>query len=123
MRALEHIYKRVWLRRVTCRPLSGRCDPVAQGFDAAAGLGDSATLAQFVSALVADQQQTRVSAQQREETLLASAASIEAVRSGVSGVNVDDELQKLLEIEQAYAANSRVIQTLTEMLDTLLAAF
>ncbi len=95
----------------------------AQGFDAAAGLGDSATLAQFVSALVADQQQTRVSAQQREETLLASAASIEAVRSGVSGVNVDDELQKLLEIEQAYAANSRVIQTLTEMLDTLLAAF
>ncbi|MCU4654334.1 flagellar hook-associated protein FlgK [Roseibacterium sp. SDUM158016] len=93
------------------------------GFDALAGLGNNVTIGQFVAGLVADQQQTRVSAQQRQETLLASAASIEAVRSGISGVNLDDELQRLVEIEQAYAANSQVIRSLTEMLDTLLAAF
>jgi flagellar hook-associated protein 1 FlgK len=95
----------------------------AQSFDPAAGLGGSVTITQFVAGLVADQQQTRVSAQQRQETLLASAASLEAVRSGISGVNIDDELQRLVEIEQAFAANSQVIRSLSEMLDTLLAAF
>jgi flagellar hook-associated protein 1 FlgK len=95
----------------------------AHGFDVAAGLGDTASIQQFVAGLVADQQQTRVTAQQRQETLVAGAASIEAIRSGISGVNIDDELQRLVEIEQAYAANSQVIRSLTEMLDTLLAAF
>lgn len=37
-----------------------------------------------------------------------------------SGVDTDKELQKLLLIEQAYAANSRVIQTVNEMIDELL---
>lgn len=37
-----------------------------------------------------------------------------------AGIDTDEELQKLLVIEQAYAANARVIQTVDEMLDTLL---
>ncbi|MBM7069861.1 flagellar hook-associated protein FlgK [Actibacterium sp. 188UL27-1] len=36
------------------------------------------------------------------------------------GVDTDDELQKLLLVEKAYAANARVISTLDEMLDSLL---
>ncbi len=36
------------------------------------------------------------------------------------GVDTDVELQDLLIIEQAYAANARVIQTVSEMIDTLL---
>ena len=35
-------------------------------------------------------------------------------------VDTDKELQDLLRIEQAYAANARVIQTLSELLDTLM---
>lgn len=38
----------------------------------------------------------------------------------VSGVDTDKELQDLLLIEQAYSANARVIQTISDMLDTLL---
>ncbi|MEM9421039.1 MAG: flagellar hook-associated protein FlgK [Pseudomonadota bacterium] len=38
----------------------------------------------------------------------------------VTGVDTDQELQQLLLIEQAYAANARVIQTVSEMIDTLL---
>lgn len=38
----------------------------------------------------------------------------------VTGVDTDKELQDLLVIEQAYAANARVIQTVSEMIDTLL---
>ena len=43
-------------------------------------------------------------------------------RSSIEGVNVDTELQKLLEIEQAYGANSQVLSSLSDMLDTLLAS-
>jgi flagellar hook-associated protein 1 FlgK len=92
-------------------------------FDPAAGLETTTTLSGFAASLVADQQQMRVSAQARQETLMAGAASLEAVRSAISGVNRDEELQRLIEIEQSYAANSQVIRTLTEMVDTLLAAF
>lgn len=37
-----------------------------------------------------------------------------------SGVSTDDELQKLLVVEQAYAANARIIQAVDEMLQSLL---
>jgi flagellar hook-associated protein 1 FlgK len=37
----------------------------------------------------------------------------------ISGVDLDFELQSLLAIEQAYSANARVIQTVSDMLDTL----
>lgn len=39
---------------------------------------------------------------------------------GALGVDTDTELQNLLAIEQAYAANARVIQTVSDMLDALL---
>jgi len=37
-----------------------------------------------------------------------------------TGVNVDAEMQELLLIEQAYAANARVVQTLGQMVDQLM---
>ncbi|KGK79523.1 hypothetical protein PM03_08475 [Thalassobacter stenotrophicus] len=36
-----------------------------------------------------------------------------------NGVDTDTEMQQLLVIEQAYAANARIIETISEMLDTL----
>ena len=56
------------------------------------------------------------------ETGAATFAAIAMERSSSEGVNIDDELQKLLAIEQSYAANSQVISALTRMMDTLLAA-
>ena len=49
-------------------------------------------------------------------------ATFEDSRAGIEGVNIDTELQKLLEIEQAYGANSQVLTSLTAMIDTLLDA-
>ncbi|SMX47247.1 flagellar hook-associated protein FlgK [Actibacterium lipolyticum] len=51
-------------------------------------------------------------AQAKAETLR------EAERAG--GVDTDHEMQSLLLIEQSYSANARVIQTIDEMIDTLL---
>ncbi|MCG8442668.1 MAG: hypothetical protein MI723_12760, partial [Caulobacterales bacterium] len=38
----------------------------------------------------------------------------------VEGVNVDEELIKLTEFQQAYNASARLIQAASEMTDTLL---
>jgi len=93
-----------------------------QTFDGATGLPTGVSLSAFGSALIADQQDARASAQEAAEGLMASAASIDSARLNAQGVNVDDELQQLLLIEKNYAANSRVVSTLSDMLDTLLAA-
>lgn len=47
---------------------------------------------------------------------------LEALRTqeGAEGVDTDDEMQKLLAIEQAYGANARVLQTVEELMDRLL---
>ncbi|MGR3756493.1 MAG: flagellar hook-associated protein FlgK [Tranquillimonas sp.] len=92
----------------------------AQGFDPSAGLGATQTLTDFAAAMVADQQQARVAASDRATALKAGAEAVEASRAGIEGVNIDDQLQQLMQIEQAYAANSQVLRTLGDMLDTLL---
>lgn len=87
-----------------------------------AGLGAEARLTDFIPAMIADQQVARSSAQGRADALRAGAQALETARLGIQGVNVDDELQQLAAIEQSYAANAVMMRTLTEMLDTLLAA-
>lgn len=46
---------------------------------------------------------------------------LEAVEQGVSGVSLDEEMTKLIEYQQAYAASARLIETAQQMLDTLFA--
>ena len=60
--------------------------------------------------LRSDQQLSFASAQFNELTQLQLA----------DGVDTDVEIQRLMLVEQAYAANARVIQTVDEMLDTLM---
>ena len=64
----------------------------------------------------------RVGADAQAETARVRLVTFEDNRSSIEGVNVDTELQKLLEIEQAYGANSQVLSSLSDMLDTLLAS-
>ena len=94
-----------------------------QAFDPAAGLGAARALGDFAGAMIADQQYVRVEAEGLREGFRASANAIGVTRSSISGVNIDEELQRLIQIEQSYAANSQVMRVLSEMIDTLLAAF
>jgi len=41
-------------------------------------------------------------------------------RALAQGVNTDDEMQRLMLVEQAYAANARVVQTMDDLLDILM---
>lgn len=92
-------------------------------FDPALGLGGTATLSQYASTLIANQQQARAAAESERDLASAGAETVQATRMGFMGVNVDDELQQLMQIEQAYGANSQVMRTVNTMLQTLLDAF
>ncbi len=45
----------------------------------------------------------------------------DALAQGVSGVIIDEEMTRLIEYQQAYAASARVLDTAQELLDTLFA--
>lgn len=93
-----------------------------QGFAPGAGLGTNRTIGDYAATLVGAHQNIRVSAEARAEGGAVKLATFEDSRAGIEGVNIDTELQKLLEIEQAYGANSQVLTSLTSMIDTLLDA-
>jgi len=63
-----------------------------------------------------------VDRQTADQRLGFSAARQEGLRSIElqDGVDTDQEMQKLLLVEQAYAANARVVTTVNELIDTLL---
>jgi flagellar hook-associated protein 1 FlgK len=45
-----------------------------------------------------------------------------AALSNVNGVNMDDEMSLMLQVERTYSASSKIISAVDDMLNTLLAA-
>ena len=62
----------------------------------------------------------RVSAESNVVAFSASRETLASAESEAIGVNSDAELQALIQIEQAYAANVQVIQAASRMLDQIL---
>ncbi|SHI66342.1 flagellar hook-associated protein 1 FlgK [Palleronia salina] len=87
------------------------------------GLGSPQRLSDYAASMVGDQQKVGVRARADAEQATVSLRAFESARGEIEGVNVDQELQKLLEIEQAYSANAKVLASLSSMVDDLLAAF
>jgi flagellar hook-associated protein 1 FlgK len=56
----------------------------------------------------------------RRDTQTVAINSIHDRMSQISGVNIDDEMAHLVEIQNAYAANARVMSAIREMLDMLM---
>jgi len=92
-----------------------------QSFSPDAGLLAEGTLADFAAVLTSEHQYVRVRAEEARDDFRLTTESVGLMRSGIEGVNLDEELQRLLTIEQNYAANATVMKSLNEMLDTLLA--
>ena len=51
------------------------------------------------------------------------AANLEKDRTGVSGVNLDEEAAKLMQFQQAYQACAKVVQIAQGIFDTLMQTF
>jgi len=80
------------------------------------------TLAPFsdkLSIVISDVSTTSLRAERIHSGNLAREITLSEAEAELSAVDLDYELQSLLAIEQAYNANARVIQTISDMLDTL----
>ena len=77
----------------------------------------SSELAAHLSSVVG---QTKVSYETVQSSTLAQHAALVEAEQSETGVNVDTQLQDLLLIEQAYAANARIIEVANQMLNRLL---
>ena len=80
---------------------------------------DARSLVDHLQDLVSDVAANRVRSDVRSD---ASATRLSNLRQSAAadGVNTDQELQRLIELEKSYAANARVVQVVDDMLSELL---
>lgn len=78
---------------------------------------NSTELAAGLSSLIGE---ARVSSDALAASTFNRATILSETELAKSGVDTDQEMQNLLIVEQAYAANARVIQTISELLDILM---
>ena len=86
------------------------------------GLYAGVSVADFAAEMISSQSAERARVESNYNAAVSAAEMVEASRQNVEGVSIDDELQQLMLIEQSYAANSKMLTAVAEMLDTLLAA-
>jgi flagellar hook-associated protein 1 len=91
-------------------------------FDSAAQLGGNGTLSEFSSGSVGWLQAARQSNAQSASYAHAALQRSQEALSRVAGINIDDELTQLLELERTYQASSKMIATVDSMFGALLQA-
>jgi flagellar hook-associated protein 1 len=90
----------------------------AAGTDLASGM----TLSDYAANMISYQQVAGTRAQAQYQSLQTSAQAISSSRQSIEGVNLDNELQKLIVIQHSYAANSKMMSTIAQMMDALIQA-
>ncbi len=91
-------------------------------FDATAGLSTSASLGGFAAAAEGWLEGFRSDAAGAADEKAALQARLTESLSNATGVNVDEEMTLLLQLEHSYEASARLIQTINNMLATVLEA-
>ena len=91
-----------------------------RAYDATLGAGASATLGGYAASLGGwlDGQRSNASADSEYRSVLVTRTK--ETLSDKTGVNLDDQMTKLLDLERSYQASSKLISTVGEMLDALL---
>jgi flagellar hook-associated protein 1 FlgK len=100
---------------------SSRLD-APRSFDAAAGISTSTSLTGFATDAISWLEAGRQEATRAAETRSATLARTSSALSNATGVNVDEEMSLLLDLEHSYEASARIIRAVDEMLKALLAA-
>lgn len=94
-------------------------------FSAASGIGGiaapyAATVKDFAQRVVETQGANAESAQRLDEGQKVALSVVESRFAEKSGVNVDQEMAQLVQLQTAYGANARVMTAVRDMLDLLL---
>lgn len=91
-----------------------------QTFSGTTGLGTQFTFSQYGATFVGFQANQRQTAQDRLGNQDAINDALTTRLTGESGVNVDQEMALMVQLQNAYSANARVVSAIKEMLDALL---
>jgi flagellar hook-associated protein 1 len=107
------------------RLLLDRLTNAQRAFSAGSGIGDPAngyrsTVVNFARRVVEDQGAKATNAINVDEGQKIVLNSVQARFSETSGVSIDREMSDLVQIQNAYAANARVVGAIKELFDTLL---
>jgi len=93
---------------------------MAMDFDAVAGLGSRDSLKAFGRNSAAWVESLRQSSQAAADKSSATRVRTDETLLRVTGVNIDQEMATLLDLEKSYQASSKIISVIGSMLDTLL---
>ncbi|KAB1073869.1 flagellar hook-associated protein FlgK [Methylobacterium planeticum] len=96
-----------------------------QTFSSASGIGGinaphSASVVGFAQEIISAQGAAATSAQSLDEGQSVALATAQGRFATSAGVNIDEEMSRLIELQTAYTANARVLTAARDMLDTLL---
>jgi flagellar hook-associated protein 1 FlgK len=94
--------------------------PVA--FDAASGIGGTVSLSDYSTESVGWFSALRQDASRATDNKSALMMRTSEALSNVTGVNIDEEMSLLLDLEHSYQASAKLVQTVDSMLAALLAA-
>jgi flagellar hook-associated protein 1 FlgK len=94
----------------------------AQNYSAATGLPAAATLGVAASQSAALQQSALSTWTTTNQDRTQQAQNAQSALANATGVNVDEELQRMLIVQQTYSASSEVLQAASKMLAALTAA-
>ena len=94
-------------------------------FSAASGIGGisapyTATVQDFAQRIIDAQGAGAATAQDLDEGQSIALATAQSRFATTSGVSIDEEMSKLVELQTAYSANARVLTAARDMLDTLM---
>ncbi|ACL57287.1 flagellar hook-associated protein FlgK [Methylobacterium nodulans] len=101
--------------------LTGR----SRTFSAASGIGGisapySTSVQDFAQSIIDAQGAAAAQAQQLDEGQKIALSTAQSRFGTQSGVNIDEELSRLIQLQSAYAANARVLTAAKDMIDTLM---
>lgn len=91
-------------------------------YTAGTGLSSSLSVTDAASQIAGQQQSTLSTWTNLNTDRTTQAQNAATALSNATGVNVDDQMEKLLTIQQTYAASAQVIQAASTMLNTLIQA-
>jgi flagellar hook-associated protein 1 FlgK len=93
-----------------------------QTFAAAGGIGTSNTLSGYAAASVSwlDAEQQSVSSESTYQSTLLSTST--TALSNATGVNLDDEMSQMLNLENSYGASAKLLTTIDNMFSDLTSA-
>ena len=83
----------------------------------------TSTIEDFLQTLIADQGQQASAAGREAEISLISFNNVQDRIQSESGVNIDVEIARLIELETAFQANARILTAVQDLFDTLFSSF